>query len=143
MADPLDLGCFSMSLCVADLDRSLAFYEALGFSVIGGEDRWRILSNGPTKLGLFEEEIETNILTFNPGLEQDWPGQDGVTEAAGPGGAPGMPTPKADFTDVREIERRLVDAGIELTRRTTTESGPDHITLADPDGNQILIDQFF
>jgi lactoylglutathione lyase len=143
MDDELDLGCFSMSLNVADLDRSLEFYAALGFRVIGGEERWRILSNGPTKIGLFEGVIDENTLTFNPGIAQEWDGPEGVTEAAGPGAGPGMPQPLPSFTDVREIERHLAEAGIAVTRSTSSDSGPDHITLVDPDGNQILIDQFF
>ena len=87
--------------------------------------------------------FEGNILTFNPGLAQDWPEQHGVTEAAGPGDGEGLPGPVEGFTDVRVIEQHLVDAGIEITRATETEAGPDHVMLVDPDGNQILIDQFF
>ncbi len=138
MADELDLGCFSMSLAVADLDRSVAFYEALGFEVLEPvpEMRYRILGNGPVKIGLFEGLIPENVLTFNPGIVQSWPEGQDRDDA-------GMPRPPEGFTDVREIERRLVDAGLELTRGTETPQGPDHITLVDPDGNQILIDQFF
>ena len=143
MAEPLDLGCFSVSLAVSDLERSIDFYGALGFEVLGGEDRWRILGNGRTKIGLFEGLFEDNILTFNPGLSQDWADDPTALAAAGPDGGPGAPEPVEGFTDVREIERRLVDAGIEPTRRTETDAGPDHVTLVDPDGNQILIDQFF
>jgi lactoylglutathione lyase len=58
VSEPLDLGCFSMSLAVADLDRSIAFYEALGFSVLGGEGGYRILGNGLTKIGIFAEHID-------------------------------------------------------------------------------------
>lgn len=132
MSDPLDLGCFSVSLAVADLDASLAFYSALGFSEVGGEGQWRILSNGSTKIGLFAEHIEETILTFNPGLPQQFePADDG------------MPEPLPDFTDVREIERRLTDSGITIERPTETDEGPDHIILRDPDGNLIMFDQFF
>ncbi len=132
MSEPLDLGCFSVSLSVADLDRSIAFYEALGFSVLGGEGDYRILGNGPTKIGLFQGMFEGNILTFNPGLPQD-PSPEEMADLK----------PVPDFTDVRVIEQRLVDAGIELTHPTESESGADHVALVDPDGNQILIDQFF
>lgn len=142
MPEPLDLGCFSVSLAVADLDASLAFYQKLGFSALGGQDRWRILGNGATKIGLFEGMFDDNILTFNPGLSPDWAAQQALLEAAGPD-AEGMPEPVPGFTDVREIERRLVDAGIELTARTETDEGPAHLMLTDPDGNQILVDQFF
>ena len=138
MAEPLDLGCFSVSLAVADLDRSLAFYEALGFEVVGGDGDYRILSNGLTKLGLFHGMFEGNILTFNPGLAQD----PSLVEPSG-GGDDRMPGQLDEFTDVRVVERRLRDAGIELTEGTESDSGPGHITLVDPDGNQILIDQFF
>ena len=121
-----------MSLAVADLDASIAFYEALGFSVLGGEGDYRILSNGPTKIGLFQGMFEGNILTFNPGLPQD-PSPEEIADMK----------PLPDYTDVRVIEQRLVDAGIELSHSTESESGADHVTLVDPDGNQILIDQFF
>jgi catechol 2,3-dioxygenase-like lactoylglutathione lyase family enzyme len=143
MSEPLDLGCFSVSLNVADLQRSIDFYEKLGFEVLGGEGDYRILGNGPTKIGVFQGVIPENVLTFNPGLAQEWDEGDGATEAAGPSGEAGMPGQLDDFTDIREIERRLLDAGIELTRRTETGSGADHLTITDPDGNQILIDQFF
>ena len=143
MSEPLDLGCFSVSLSVADLDRSVAFYEALGFEVLGGHDNYRILGNGPTKIGVFQGVFEGNILTFNPGLAQQWSDDESVTKHAGPEGEEGMPGQLSEFTDVREIEQRLLDAGIELSRRTESSEGADHITLVDPDGNEILIDQFF
>jgi catechol 2,3-dioxygenase-like lactoylglutathione lyase family enzyme len=144
MGEPLDLGCFSVSLNVADLDRSIAFYEALGFEVVGGEGDYRILSNGTTKIGLFHGIFEGNILTFNPGLAQQWTDDaPSGSPAPGPGDPAGIPGALSSFTDVREIERRLLASGIELTRRTETEAGADHLTLVDPDGNQILIDQFF
>lgn len=130
--EPLDLGLFSVSLRVSDLDASLAFYAALGFRELGGEGNWRIIGNGSTKLGLFAEHIEANILTFNPGMAQDY-------EPEGEG----LPEPLPDFTDVREIERRLAQAGITLDRTTETEAGPDFILLKDPDGNQLMIDQFY
>lgn len=130
--DPLDLGLFSVSLQVADLDASLAFYRALGFRELGGEGKWRIIGNGTTKLGLFAEHIEENILTFNPGIAQDY-------EPTGDG----LPEPLPAFTDVREIERRIAAAGIAIDRPTETEAGPDFILLKDPDGNQLMIDQFY
>ena len=124
-----------MSLAVADLEASATFYAALGFTELGGGEGYKILGNGPTKIGLFAGMFEHNILTFNPGLAQD-PDFDDVAEGEIPGQLD-------EFTDVRVIEQRLVDAGIELTRVTESASGPEHITLTDPDGNQILIDQFF
>jgi catechol 2,3-dioxygenase-like lactoylglutathione lyase family enzyme len=130
--DDLDLGCFSLSLPVADLDASLAFYAALGFAEIGGEGSWRIIGNGPTKIGLFAEHLDQPILTFNPGLAQEF------TPAA-----EGLPAPLEAFTDVREIERRLVAAGVPLEKGTESAEGPDHILLRDPDGNLVMFDQFF
>lgn len=131
-ADALELGCFSLSLPGADIDASLAFYATLGFTEIGGEGQWRIIGNGPTKIGLFEEHLDQPILTFNPGLPQEF---EPSTE--------GLPAPLEDFTDVREIERRLIDAGLTLEKGTETEGGPDHILLKDPDGNLLMFDQFF
>lgn len=123
----LELGAFSLSLAVADLDASRRFYEALGFAVTGGDadQGWLILKNGESTLGLFHGMFERNVVTFNPGL-----------------------TPRLErlesFTDIREIERRLRDAGLEL--ETAPEPGTEgaaSITLVDPDGNPVLIDQFF
>ena len=131
-ADPklpgaLELGVFSLSLSVADLGASRTFYEALGFVVSGGDadQGWLILRNGETTLGLFHGMLERNMLTFNPGL-----------------------TPRMErlesFTDVRAIERALEEAGLEMTTRTEPgTTGAASITLADPDGNPVLIDQFF
>ncbi len=123
----LELGVFSLSLSVADLGRSLAFYEKLGFEVTGGsaDENWLILKNGETTLGLFSGMFEGNMLTFNPGL-----------------------TPRMEriesFTDVREIAERLDEAGIELAERPEADSsGPASLMLTDPDGNNVLIDQFF
>jgi lactoylglutathione lyase len=121
----MELGAFSMSLSVSDLARSRAFYGTLGFEVTGGdESSWLILRNGEATIGLFQGLFEGNIITFNPGLNQD------------------MSTPES-FTDVREIQRSLREAGIEpLETVDEGTSGPGHITLVDPDGNAILIDQF-
>jgi catechol 2,3-dioxygenase-like lactoylglutathione lyase family enzyme len=122
----MDLGAFSVSLSVKDIEASRDFYQKLGFEPIGGnaDDNWLILRNGDHVIGLFQGMFEKNILTFNPG----WDG-------------PGRPT-EGDFTDVREIAQRLEDAGIELSsRHLPGDGGPAHITLEDPDGNPILIDQ--
>lgn len=122
----LELGAFSMSLSVADLDASQAFYEALGFVVTGGaaDAGYLILKNGESTLGLFHGMFEGNILTFNPGLTNRM-------ERIG------------SFTDVRDIQAALDDAGIELQTRVEPGTGAGSITLVDPDGNAILIDQFF
>lgn len=123
----MELGQFSISLAVEDLAASRAFYEKLDFEVTGGDEaqNYLILVNGDTVIGLFEGMFEKNILTFNPGLRID----DGQLE---------------EFTDVREIQRTLRERGIALTETADEEGeGPAHITLEDPDGNPILIDQFF
>ncbi len=122
----LELGAFSISLNVKDLDASKTFYEKLGFEVTGGsaDHNYLILKNGPTTLGLFQGMFEQNILTFNPGLTDRME----LIE---------------DYTDVREVQKKLQDAGLELGQVVESESGPASITLIDPDGNPILIDQHF
>ncbi len=124
----LELGAFSVSLNVADLAASRAFYEKLGFVVSGGDPDhgYLILKNGEAMIGIFKGMFEGNILTFNPGLT----GRMEMIE---------------NYTDVRRIEKHLADQGVQLAQGTDPEaaSGPAHITLVDPDGNQILIDQFF
>ena len=124
----MDLGAFSVSLTVKDLAVSREFYEKLGFEVTGGavEHNYLILVNRGTVIGLFQGMFDKNILTFNPGL-----------------GGPDM-TQLEEFTDVREIQRALKKDGVELTEEVEEgTSGPAHIALLDPDGNPILIDQFF
>ena len=124
----MDLGAFSVSLAVKDLAASRVFYEKLGFEVTGGDEahNYLILVNRGTVIGLFEGMFEKNILTFNPGL-----------------GGPDMQQLE-EFTDVREIQRALKADGVDLTEEADeSTSGPAHITLVDPDGNPILIDQFF
>lgn len=123
--DSLPLGNFSVSLAVKDIAASRAFYQKLGFSVIGGDqaDNWLILRNGAAIIGLFQGMFERNLLTFNPGWDAD-----------------GNALP--DFTDVRDIQRRLKEAGIQPTvEADQSGSGPAHITVVDPDGNPILFDQ--
>ncbi len=65
----MDLGAFSMSLNVKDLESSKSFYEKLGFYVFGGEaaQNWLMMKNGDHVIGLFQGMFEKNILTFNPG----------------------------------------------------------------------------
>jgi catechol 2,3-dioxygenase-like lactoylglutathione lyase family enzyme len=132
MPGTLDLGAFSISLNVADLDASRAFYEALGFEVTGGsaDEQYLILVNGDAIIGLFQGMFERNIITFNPGISIPVDGA--------------QATVRDDFTDVREIQERLRAAGLEITGATDPDgTGPAHITLIDPDGNPVLIDQFF
>ncbi|MEL7370379.1 MAG: VOC family protein [Myxococcota bacterium] len=122
----MELGAFSVSLTVKDLAVSKAFYEKLGFKQTGGskEQNYLIMINGETIIGLFQGMFEKNILTFNPGLNNK-------TERV------------ENFTDIRELQKKLEAEGVEIVKRAETGSGPDSITLNDPDGNPILIDQFF
>ena len=121
----MDLGAFSVSLAVKDIAASRAFYEKLGFQVFGGEqaDRWLIMKNGSTLIGLFQGMFEKNMLTFNPGWDAD-------------------AQPVEGHTDVRTIQQRLIEQGLEPGERADpSTSGPAYLTLTDPDGNPILIDQ--
>ena len=122
----LELGAFSVSLGVADLAASLAFYEKLGFEVTGGaaEHHYLILKNGETTLGLFQGMFEGNILTFNPGLTNRMERLE-------------------SYTDIRTIQASLDAAEVSLTSRAEDDEGPASLTLVDPDGNQVLVDQFF
>ncbi|WP_231250118.1 VOC family protein [Nocardioides furvisabuli] len=122
----LELGAFSVSLSVADLDSSRAFYEKLGFEVTGGsaEHNYLILKNGETTIGLFHGMFEGNVLTFNPGLTNRMERLE-------------------SYADVRTIQASLEEEGVALQTRAEGESGPASITLTDPDGNAVLIDQFF
>ncbi len=121
----MHLGAFSISLAVSDIAASRAFYEKLGFQAVDGDatQNWLILRNGETTVGLFHGMFEHNILTFNPG----WTSQAEPLDA---------------FQDVREIQRQLKAAGLALTSEADESvAGPASLTLVDPDGNTILIDQ--
>ncbi len=121
----MELGAFSISLAVKDLEASRAFYERLGFQPFGGdaEQNWLILRNGDHVIGLFQGMFEDNILTFNPGWDQSG-------------------NNLASFTDVREIQRKLKEGGIGLNSEADeSTTGPASVMLTDPDGNTILIDQ--
>ncbi len=121
----MKLGAFSISLTVKDIQKSKEFYEHLGFFKLGGDidQKWLILKNGNAIIGLFEGMFDKNIITFNPGWDES--GQNLET-----------------FDDVRTIQAHLMQCGIPLTSEADASSkGPAHITLTDPDGNNILIDQ--
>ena len=121
----MNLGAFSISLAVKDLARSREFYEKLGFTAFGGDGEiWQIMRNGSTVLGLFQGMFEKNILTFNPG----W--NDQAKELA-------------EFTDVRELRREAEARALKPLNADSTKSerGPASFVLEDPDGNPILIDQ--
>ena len=121
----MDLGAMSISLSVSDINASRDFYQALGFESVGGnaDDNWLILRNGDHVIGLFQGMFEKNMLTFNPGWDQQ--GNDSES-----------------FTDVREIQRHLKEQGLSLVSEADeSTSGPASLTLLDPDGNPVLIDQ--
>ena len=119
------LGNFSVSLSVKNLEASRAFYEKLGFVLFAGDAKqnWLILRNGSATIGLFQEMFERNSLTFNPGWDSEC-------------------NKLRDFTDVRELQRRLKSAGIEpATPADESSTGPASFIVIDPDGNPIVIDQ--
>jgi catechol-2,3-dioxygenase len=121
----MELGAFSVSLSVKDVEVSKMFYEQLGFEEFGGDisQNWVIMKNGDHVIGLFQGMFEKNILTFNPGWDQD--------------------ANKLDsFTDVRELQRQLKARGLALENEADeSTTGPESIILVDPDGNPVLIDQ--
>jgi len=120
----MELGAFSVSLAVKDLQASRQFYEKLGFTKFAGDARnWLILKNADHVIGLFQGMFEKNILTFNPGWD---------TNAQ----------PLGTFTDVRELQRRLRADGIQFaTEADEHGTGPASFMVLDPDGNPILVDQ--
>ncbi len=122
----MKLGAFSISLTVKDIQLSKAFYEKLGFSFFGGDEtqNWLIMKNGDDHIiGLFQGMFEKNILTFNPGWDQN-------------------SNPLESFTDVRDLQRKLKAEGIKFeTEADESTSGPTSFVVLDPDGNPILVDQ--
>src|ERR1700730_12433185 len=121
----MELGAFLVSLAVTDIGASRAFYEKLGFKVVGGDasQKWLVLNNGPHAIGLFQGMFEKNILTFNPGWDSN--------------------ANKLDrFKDVRDLQRELKAQGVQLTSEADEMStGPASFTIVDPDGNPILVNQ--
>ena len=121
----MELGAFSISLAVKDIEASKTFYEKLGFKFFGGDpsQNWVILKNGDHVIGLFQGMFEKNILTFNPGWDSS--------------------ANKLDtFTDVRELQRQLKAQGVELqSEADESTTGPASFVVMDPDGNPILFDQ--
>ena len=121
----MELGAFSISLTVKDINASKEFYEKLGFEFFGGDisQNWVILKNGDVVIGLFQGMFDRNMLTFNPG----WDGNAQELDS---------------FTDVREIQRQLKEQGVEFVSEADEDtSGPASFMVADPDGNPILFDQ--
>ena len=121
----MELGAFSVSLAVEDLEASRSFYKKLGFEIVGGDasQNWLILRNGDHTIGLFQGMFEQNILTFNPGWDKE-------------------AQPLDSFTDVRELQRQLKAKGVVLhTEADENGAGPASFVAMDPDGNPILVDQ--
>jgi lactoylglutathione lyase len=121
----MELGNFSVSLAVRDIEASRAFYTKLGFAPVAGDaaQGWLILRNGATVIGLFQGMFERNTLTFNPGWDVE------------------MNT-LGSFTDVRDLQRDLKSQGVEFVAEVDeTGSGPGSFVVVDPDGNPILFDQ--
>ena len=120
----MEMGAFSISLSVKDLEASKTFYETLGFSSMGGDPAhgYLIMKNGDSLIGLFQGMFEGNLLTFNPGWDQSAQNLD-------------------EFVDVRDIKARVKDAGYEVSQEQGEDSGPGSFVVVDPDGNPVLIDQ--
>lgn len=121
----MNLGVFSVSLSVKDLNASKAFYENLGFQQFAGDAKqhYLIMKNNNTIIGLFQGMFENNILTFNPGWDEN-------------------AQTLNQYTDVREIQKELKSKGITCVTEVDEQTkGPGSIVVVDPDGNTILIDQ--
>ncbi|MGN4125254.1 VOC family protein [Lysinibacillus sphaericus] len=121
----MNLGAFSVSLSVKDIHKSKSFYENLGFKELMGDiaQKWLIMKNGSCVIGLFQGMFEKNILTFNPGWNDNAENLD-------------------SFTDIRDIQNQLKEKGIKiLSEADETSNGPANFTIEDPDGNTILLDQ--
>ncbi|WP_194766774.1 VOC family protein [Tamlana sp. I1] len=121
----MTLGAFSISLNVKDIKVSQQFYEALGFSVFAGDldKNYLIMKNGQSLIGLFQGMFDTNILTFNPGWNQE-------AETL------------ENFDDIRAIQKQLKAQGVQLSTEVDENTkGPGNIIIIDPDGNPILLDQ--
>jgi len=121
----MELGTFSISLAVKDIEASKTFYEKFGFIVIGGDasQHWLILRYGDHTIGLFQGMVEKNTLTFNPGWDKNAAQLD-------------------KYTDVRDLQRQLKAQGVELlSEADESTTGPASFVAVDPDGNPILVDQ--
>jgi len=121
----MKLGAFSVSLAVKDIEASKGFYEKLGFEVFGGDasQNWLIMKNGDHVIGLFQGMFEKNILTFNPGWDQECNTLD-------------------EFTDIRDLQKKFKSEGISFNAEVAESAkGPASFIIEDPDGNTIMIDQ--
>ena len=121
----MELGVFSISLAVKDIEASRSFYEKFGFNVFAGDasQNWLILKNGDCVIGLFQEMFEKNVLTFNPGWDSN-------------------AQKLASFIDIRDLQRQLKAQGVQLLQQADeSTTGPASFIAVDPDGNSILVDQ--
>ena len=121
----MELGAFSVSLSVSNIEESKVFYQKLGFEIVGGDQsqNWLVLKNGDHKVGLFQGMFEGNIMTFNPGWDQSRKTLE-------------------SFTDVRGLLKEFEAQGVNIMQESISgESGPSSFSIKDPDGNSILIDQ--
>jgi predicted enzyme related to lactoylglutathione lyase len=121
----MELGTFSISLAVKDMEASKSFYEKFGFKAFAGDasQNWLILKNGDHVIGLFQGMFERNILTFNPGWDSN-------------------AQKLASFTDVRDLQRQLKAQGVQLQQQADEgTTGPASFIAVDPDGNPVLVDQ--
>jgi lactoylglutathione lyase len=125
VVEKMKLGAFSVSLTVKDIHVSKAFYENLGFQALGGDitQNWLILKNENCIIGLFQGMFEKNLLTFNPGWNENAENLE-------------------SFTDIRDLQKQLMENGVKmLVEADESSEGPAHFMIEDPDGNQILVDQ--
>jgi catechol 2,3-dioxygenase-like lactoylglutathione lyase family enzyme len=121
----MELGAFSISLNVKDIEKSRAFYEKLGFEAFHGDvsQNWLVMKNGEHVIGLFQGMFEKNTLTFNPGWDQN-------------------AQTLESFTDVRELQQQLKTQGVQFASEADeSTTGPASFIIVDPDGNPILVDQ--
>jgi len=97
----------------------------LGFQIFGGDaaQNWLIMKNGDHTIGLFQGMFESNILTFNPGWDQNGKTLD-------------------SFTDIRDLQKELKTHGVNIDNEADeSTTGPASLMVTDPDGNSIMIDQ--
>ena len=74
------------------------------------------MKNGNALIGLFQGMFENNLLTFNPGWDQDANNLE-------------------DFDDVRAIYQKLKDEGVNLNNEVDSNTkGPASFSVTDPDG---------
>lgn len=121
----MELGAFSISLAVENIEASREFYEKFGFEAFGGDisQNWLIMKNGDHAIGLFQGMFKKNTLTFNPGWDSNASELD-------------------SFTDIRDLQRHLKAQGVELISEADEgTTGPASLIAVDPDGNPVLVDQ--